>query len=704
MRLLKGIPAFRMLLPSISGIVLVYYCTDYLIQYQYHVLILSVLIFGMALIVQYNIRYGFRWLPGLLISSLFFLVFMYISLSNQEIFNPNHFAGNTELDKTGYYARISDAVSEKLRTFKTILEIEGVDSSGVVKQKMGKILVYFKKNEEAKKLQYGDLIFCKVGAQPIPEPNNPHQFNLRKYLALKQVHHQVYLSDQDWILVDNSHHFSIKGFALSFREKMIKQLNLHGLEGNQFSVASAILLGYDDKLDADLRSEYSGSGAMHVLCVSGLHLGIIYMIIGFLLGFLNRKKSHRVIKMVLVLIMIWAFAVLTGFGPSVRRSAIMFSIMIIGETMRFSKDSFNTLSVAAFLILLFDPYALFDTGFQLSFGAVLSILLFQKPLSGIWSPNNSFIKYFWDLITVSLAAQIGTSPIAMYYFNQFPNYFLITNMIVIPLSFMILSLGFGFFLLSWLPILSDLLASLLSFIIKVMNASVSFVEQLPGSKITGIVISGPELLLLYIIIAGLLAFYFSKKLLWAYTVLISIILLICFGFYHSVLNRNLKSITVFHTTGATSLGFIQHEGGVFLSDTTFFTSRQNFEFNVQRQFWYNGVKEITVQNIQSATILPDCELYYNGSFGIFSGTSFYILNKKTENLRPSNNLKTGLLIVAGNPAIPLKEWIEKLDPECVVFASSNSPRKIKQWKSECDDMNQKSYSVTDQGAFVYYFK
>lgn len=701
---LKGIPAFRILLPALAGIVVVNYYPELLIEFILQFQVLSIVVFILSVSLQNKLNYGFRWIPGFLVTILFFLLFMVISLNHREIYKPGHFGKSDHLTNSGYFAEITDMITEKSKTVKSVIEIRGIISKGKVILKSGKCMVYLKKNDLAKKLKYGDLIFFNQPPQPIPEPPNPYQFNLRKYLANRNIYHQVYLTEDKWIFLRHSNSYSIKAMALNIREVMINKLWEHGLKDQEFSVASAILLGYDDKLDADLRSQYSGTGAMHVLSVSGLHLGIIYMIIAFLLGFLNKKQSTRLIKMFLVLIFIWAYAIVTGFGPSVLRSAIMFSIMNIGDTLRLSKNTYNTLSVAAFLILVFDPNALFDTGFQLSFGAVLSILLFQKPIGEIWKPKNVFIRYFWELTAVSLAAQIGTSPVAVYYFNQFPNYFLLTNWVVIPISFIILCLGFGFYLFFWIPFLSDWIAWLLSLSIRLMNSSVGLIEGLPGSKYTGIVISEPELILFYIIIICSLTFYVTKRTVWLNIILASITILISIAIFHQFKEQNLKRITIYSTQGATTMGFAHKHSGILISDSTFYANRQNFEFNVQRHFWVLGIKEISFYKTYSETISPENELAFAGSFGIFSGIRFFILDRKTEKVKPDGNYKSDLLVIAGNPKIDLKMWINNLNPVWVVFASSNSSKKIQQWKSECELLKQKSHSVNEQGAFIFSFR
>ena len=251
-------------------------------------------------------------------------------------------------------------------------------------------------------------------------------------------------------------------FALKLRKSFINIFENQGISGRNFAVVTALVLGMDDYLDNDTRKEFSSAGAIHILCVSGLHVGVIYMVLNALLFFLKRNKYARALRSLILLIGIWFYAMLTGLAPAVLRAATMFSFVIIGTGIKRKAGVFNSLTVSAFILLLFNPFLIYNVGFQLSYAAVIAIVAIQPTIYQIWQPKNKIADNIWGITTVSVAAQLGTAPLGLFYFHQFPNYFIITNLIAIPLATLILYAGFLSVILSpltivakcitWLPI------------------------------------------------------------------------------------------------------------------------------------------------------------------------------------------------------------------------------------------------------------
>ena len=702
MRKLQILPSLRLLMPAMAGVIVSYWFSDLLTGLTHIFGIAAGISLILMITLYFKANYTMRWLSGFIMSNLVFLLFLIIAVGQTEKYHPDHF--RNKAGTTGYLAVISEAVHEKTRSVKTLIEIRKVVSNDSLHDATGKCMVYLANNEAAQSLRYGDWIYFTSIPSPVTPPMNPEQFDFRKYLARKNIYHQVYLREDQWMLVKRCETLSVKGIALKTRDFMLSQLESHGLTGNEYTVASAILLGYDDKLDADLRDAYSGTGAMHVLCVSGLHLGILYMIVVFLLSFLNKTRGLRLTRMFIILIMIWGYAVLTGFGPSVLRSAIMFTIMNTGDTLRYSKNSLNTLSAAAFLILIYDPYSLFDTGFQLSFLAVLSILLFQQPFSMLYQPKNPVLKYFWDLTAVSVAAQIGTSPVSLFYFNQFPNYFLLTNWVLIPVSFIILCLGFGFSLLFWIPALSDGLSFLLSLSIRVMNEAVLYIENLPGASAKGIVITPLELLLVYTLIATISLFLLYRKLVWINISLVSLLTGLSVNTHQAFLIQDTKLFTVYHSAKSCPVGFISRGNGFLISDSTFLADIKTYQFHIRPHHWKQEIKQPVFIEEKTAYKSDKTTLLYSEQFGIIENTTFYILNPSVENLVPDSVHHIDFLILSNNPGIDLRVWIDKLKPDLIIIGGNNSAYNEKKWKAESDSMKVKSFSVKTGGAFVFSLK
>jgi len=234
--------------------------------------------------------------------------------------------------------------------------------------------------------------------------------------------------------------FSIRFTALDCRRILLARLRNLIPDEREYSVAAAIAFGYKAALDKDLRQTFANTGSAHILAVSGLHFSIIYGMLYFLFSFLGNGKRGNIARQAIILPIMWFFAFLTGMSASVVRAATMLSIFGVGNVFGFRVFSLNTVGAAAFFMLLVNPLNLFDVGFQLSFAAVVAILLIYPRMVALYESKNPLLNYAWQLSCVSTAAQIGTAPLCIYYFHNFPVLFLITNLIAIPTTGLLLCL------------------------------------------------------------------------------------------------------------------------------------------------------------------------------------------------------------------------------------------------------------------------
>ena len=290
--------------------------------------------------------------------------------------------------------------------------------------------------------------------------------------------------------------------ALVFRDKLLQRFSDMGFSGQAYAVLAAMTLGDKSSLSDELKEEYSVSGASHVLALSGLHLGIIYAILSLLFS----RRRWQIVSQVLILLAIWSYVFIVGMSASVVRSAVMLTVYSFVSLLNRNRLSLNTLSVAAVVILAGSPLYLYDVGFQMSFAAVLFIIIFYRPLLEVMPGsirNIPIIKQIWQMTAVSVAAQIGVAPLIAFYFGRFSCYFLLTNMIVVPAATVILYGAVLTAAASFLPWLQMLLAGLLLKVVILLNACVSFVAALPGASVDGIRIGLLQLLLIYILIFAL---------------------------------------------------------------------------------------------------------------------------------------------------------------------------------------------------------
>lgn len=402
-----------------------------------------------------------------------------------------------------FIGTVLEKPQEKKNSYKSVIQLLSVKNGDTILQTNEKILVYFEKGESATNLNPGDNIAFKTSLQIIKNYGNPFEFDYKKYLANKKIYRQVYLSSENWKKTNLPAHFSVYIFAENIREKLLLIYRQQQLGRNELEILSALTLGYKRGLDPETKRIFSAAGAMHVLAVSGLHVGIIFWVITLLFGFLRKQKSGKFLFVILSICLLWVYAFITGLSPSVMRAAAMFSIFVIGDNLNRKANTYNSLAASALFLLLFNPNNLFEVGFQLSYSAVFGIVFLQPKLSKLLPVKNKFVRFFWTLLTVSIAAQIATFPLTTFYFNQFPTYFWITNIIIIPAVMILIPLGMGLLLFSKISIVSNLISAIIQLLIKGCFFILTKIEQLPFS-IQEISIHPIEL---YFLIAILVSFY-----------------------------------------------------------------------------------------------------------------------------------------------------------------------------------------------------
>lgn len=372
----------------------------------------------------------------------------------------------------------------------------------------------------------GDRIFARLHIQEIQPPKNPFQFDFQKYYHHKQIWHQANFSEEPLVLGKNS------GFIIWMKHlrALSKQKLREILPGeNEFALANALILGDKRELGTELRNAYADTGAIHVLAVSGLHVGVVYMILLFFIrGILPVFRGWRVVRSLLVLTGLWFFVYLVGAPISAWRAAFMFSLFEIGVLV--SKNSYpvNTLSLAAFVLLMIDANSFFDVGFQLSFLAVLGIVTCQRPIQGLWVVENPVGFKIWQLITLSLAAQVFTFPLTIYYFHQFPVYFWLSGLLAVPFAYAVLTLGLLTLLFQWVPGLEYILGQLLLVSTYALNSWIFIVQALPGLLAEHLWLNLSELVALLLISLSLALFINSGKQIHLQYLLTSLIIFLVF--------------------------------------------------------------------------------------------------------------------------------------------------------------------------------
>lgn len=478
----QNIPFLRFTIALVAGIV-----AGQFVKVNLFVGLISLLLL-LAALALVNLKYKYSFSP-------FFGIFfnLFFILSGIVLFNIKN--QKPEFHSEGIFvATVIESPVEKPKSYKSTVVIKKILNNDSVVRTKENVIVYFEKQEKATTLKPGDEILFKQSPEPVAPKLNPYDFDYRKYLERKKIYRQVYLRNENWIKTDVTH-FSLVYKAEQLRDQLVNVYRSQPIDSVEFEILSALTLGYSRELDTETRRVFSSSGAMHVLSVSGLHVAIIFAVINFLFGFLRRNRKGRFVFTVSVLAVLWFYAFITGLSPSVLRAAAMFSVFIIGENIQRKANIFNSLALTAFFLLLINPNNLFDIGFQLSYAALFGIVVIEPKISQKINVKNRILKYFTSLVTVSVAAQIATFPLTSYYFSQFPTYFWLTNIFIIPAVAFLTPAGIGLLFVSPIPGVSTILSILLNSILKISYKLLASIDQMPFS-VFQITINEVQLILL----------------------------------------------------------------------------------------------------------------------------------------------------------------------------------------------------------------
>lgn len=665
--------------------------------------VILLILLSFALLSHFYTTYRWRWLTGLSIYLLLFFAGFSYTTVRAPWFVESHFQYQKN-ERSQYLVRITEPPLEKENSYRIVAKVEYFSDSAGWRKVTGSVLLYFEKDDRVKLLKYGDILLVDAPIEETKPPTNPYQFDFKKYLANNGIYHQAYLRANQWKPTGKNEGNPIFRFSYGAQARMLKILAENNLSGNEYAVAAAVLLGYDENMEPELRQYYAGSGALHVLSVSGLHVGIVFFIMSFLLSPLNRRKKLRAIKVSILLFSIWVYAFITGLSPSVMRAAVMFSLFSLREGTELKTNPYNVVAGSAFIILVIDPFIITKVGFQLSYSAVIGIISLYNPLYRLLAIKNRIADYVWSLVVVSVAAQIGTFPLSIYYFHQFPVHFLLTNLIVIPLVWLITYLGMIVLALSvvwqWLSFHSGIA---LSGMIWLMNKSVEWINLLPVAVLQGLTLSMVGVVLVYLFFILVTRFFVTKKsgFLIAGLSVLCVVAGMALLREYKVLNQ--QKLVVYDVRGHSVVDVFTGNQVFSLSDTAAFHQGKPIDFAAKNNRIFSGGKMtgnflFEIPEKEENTIK---NLYWrSGHFFTAGGFTIVIVNRNFPNYKPQKPLPVDFVILRGNPGLGMDEIKQLFDFKMLVFDSSNSRWNVKKWVETCKKMNIPFYDVGGAGAFV----
>jgi len=699
MNIWNQIPFFRLLLPFTAGILTAIYNAQ---QVQYMEYVLSGLFIVIALftfIRRLRFSYKRSWVFGSLVTVLLFSCGFHITVLNTEIYNSNHFSKFPDADL--FCIQTSSSLLEKERSFKTPAYVIAVKQKGTWIATSGKVMCYFGKDSISQNIRYGDCLVLKTKFTAIKPPQNPSEFDYKRFLSFHNIFHQTYAPSGSWIPTGMNRGNRIISISISMREYLLNIYKENNITGDEYAVGSALVLGYTDKLDEDLISAYASSGALHVLSVSGLHVGIVYIIFNYLLIFLDKFRSGRFIKMILLLLILWFYALLTGLSPSVLRSAAMFSFVVIASSRRYNINIFNTLAVSCFVLLLYSPYLLMDVGFQLSYLAVLGIVTLQPRIYELWKPNSWLADQAWIITSVSAAAQLTTFPLGLLYFHQFPNYFLLSNLIVIPVSTLILGYGLLLFILGKISAIGLPCGKLFSGLVWFLNESVRITDQAPGALTQGISISILETCLIYTLIILLCIFLYNKQVRLLFSFLATLTLLFALKALEVNTSQKQKAFIVYNIPKTSAYDFINGNQTLFLGDSSILQNKSRMAFHVKNNWWKRNIIRQELYKTEKLNVFYKSYICIRNNLIQFNNKRIAIISSALKpNLSVNQRLRVDLIVLSKNPEVKMKDLKKLYDFKTVIFDASNLEWRIRKWKQECEDTKTGFYSVPESGAYV----
>lgn len=687
----KRSPFIRILLPLTAGILLQWYCR--LPLYGIVALVTGcvslLLLSGMLHIV---VRYRWRNLQGIGIQLLLLGAGSLLVWKQDERNRPDWY-GRYYLPADGLLVQIDEPPVEKNRTYKAEVKVLELIRNGKQQSCRGRLLVYITKDSAPVQLHYGDRLLLNASLQPIKNSGNPGAFNYKRYSAFHGLHHTAFLQQENYRVTGTGQGNVFRGFIYRARDGILAILREHLQEGkDRLGIAEALLIGYTQDLDKDLVQAYSNTGVVHVIAISGMHLGLIYIL---LLGIFKRipyLKRAKWIQLLLTLAVLWLFSLLTGASASVLRAAVMFSCIGTGKLLLRQANVYNSLAASAFILLCYDPFYLWDVGFQLSYLAVIGILLFQSPLYHLFYIKNKWVSKVWELMAVSLSAQVFTFPVCLYYFHQFPNFFLLSNLLVVPLSGLILYTEILLLLVAWIPVLAGRVGLLCSLLVDGMNRFVRWVNAFPFAVWDGIPATVLSTWLLYAVMISVAVSVLQKKKKW---VMVSLFFMAGFCAVHCHYHwrtAQQRKLLVYQVPRYQAIDFIEGNRYYFSGDSAL----QND--GLLKQFHLRPGR-IDLQTHPSPGGLPSLSSY--GKFYCFAGKRIAVIDTALHWQPLPGRIRIDLLIISKNPRLHLSEIIALFDCGLIVVDASNSKKKTGRWEQEARILQVPFYNIVANGAFEY---
>ena len=587
-------------------------------------------------------------------------------------------------DKTHYLQNSSSTTTEfkEIEILKKLHETSFsnayralLKSSGT-KPASGKIIVYQKKDSLTEAYPLGRKLLTTAALVPIDEPRNPGAFSYKKYLENLGVYAKLELNTKN-VLALKSTEVPFENRIMHFRKRFLSKIERSSLQPESKGILKALLLAERKAIGEDRIEDYARAGVLHLLALSGLHIGLIVELLLLILSPFLRFRHGNFFRLASIVGFLWLFAFFVGFPASVVRAVTLFSFLTVGRFIQQGKNTFH-LTVVSFLVLLvvYPPF-LRQIGFQFSFLAVFGILWIHPILQKIWTPRSVWIKKYWQWTTVSLAAQLAVGPLSVYYFHQFPSLFLISNLLIIPFFGVFLCLVIMVFVMLVLNLLPHFMVVFFDGAVRLLNGSVSWIAVNDPIRLDQLYLSIPILLGLYLFlflfVLGLEKKRFSH---WVSTVLSFLILL---SMYYRELEQtaNKFSFWIFHLHKQSSFGYFK--SGVFYHYSSDPEKSQRILSDFVNSRPLYDLKNVSLENF-------------------FSADQFHLLILDNEKSYKLPNYSPTHILLRNDLKINLGRLLQIHQPQLIIADGSNSPWTVRKWKKSCGKYKIPFYDTRKSGA------
>lgn len=607
---------------------------------------------------------------GLGVYLVFFFLGIFSKKETNELEHQSHFSKQITLHANLLKGFIIERLKPSTYYYKYVVEVEQTNNF----KTKGKLLVLVPKRIN-NALTIGTKIVLK-GKPNFMEPVfNPYQFDYTGYLNNQNIYYTLRVKPEETIGIQKTKNWRYQVFKI--KETLLDKLKTYKLKEDDYYLLAALIFGERTTLSTEITKNYTQTGVIHILAISGLHIALFYsLILGFLSPLKKYKKGKRIVFWCSMFVL-WSYAFLTGLAASILRAVVVFSLIAYGKLKNKSIDMGNILATSAFIILLYNPNYLFDIGFQLSYAAVVSLVLFQPIISKYSYSKYRFILKAKQGLLLTLVAQLGILPLSLYYFGQFPILFLVTNLIVIPLSSILLLLGLILLPISFLPeTIRIFFSSITSLLIKLMNGFTAWICQFDVFIIKNIAFHGLLVVTAYVLICSIYFYTIEATKLKLKTVLGCIFIFQMSYIYILYTTNTVNELVVFNTYKNSLIAVKKDKEVQFLT-------------NNQKSTEQTAIRYIRKNFIRKASFKPlENTLYYKYRILCIDSSGIY-----------RTSIKPELILLRQSPKINLERLIREIQPDEIIADGSNYASYIKKWKETCLKEKIPFHATAEKGLY-----